>query len=88
MLKTTLNCLAAMIGLALMILAPAMTAAQTFPGAATVGFAQECFVPVVSKKDPSKVLYWNILVSCTADRVRTNGAADRAEAEERLELLK
>lgn len=57
--------------------------AQTFPGAEAVGFAQECFVPIKGKND--KVLYWNIKVSCTADRARTSLAAERQEAIEREE---
>lgn len=61
----------------------AMASAQTFPGAETVGFAQECFVPIKGKND--KVLYWNIKVSCTADRARTSLAAERQEAIEREE---
>ena len=61
----------------------AMASAQTFPGAETVGFAQECFVPIKGKND--KVLYWNIAVSCTADRERTNGYAEKREAIEREE---
>jgi hypothetical protein len=59
--------------------------AQTFPGAEAVGFAQECFVPIKGKND--KVLYWNIKVSCTAGRERTNGYAEKQEALER-ELAK
>ena len=57
--------------------------AQTFPGAETVGFAQECFVPIKGKA--GNVLYWNIKVSCTADRARTSLAAERQEAIEREE---
>jgi len=70
---------------AALIASTAIASAQTFPGAAVVGFAQECFVPIISKKDPAKVLYWNIAVSCTADRARTNGAAEKQEAIEREE---
>jgi hypothetical protein len=65
---------------AIVAMTPAFASAQTFPGAETVGFAQECFVPITSKKDPAKILYWNIAVSCTADRARPNGAAEIAEA--------
>ena len=73
------------IAAAIMAMTPAIASAQTFPGAETMGFAQECFIPIPSKKDPAKILYWNIAVSCTADRERTNLAAERAEALEREE---
>jgi hypothetical protein len=63
----------------------AMASAQTFPGAETVGFAKECFVPIMSEKTAGKVLYWNIAVSCAADRARTSLAAERQEAIEREE---
>jgi len=66
-----------------LIASTAIASAQTFPGAAVVGFAQECFVPIKGKA--GNVLYWNIAVSCTADRARTNGAAEKQEAIEREE---
>lgn len=66
-------------------LGPLTVTAQTFPGAEAVGFDQSCFVPIMSTKTPGKILYWNIAVSCTADRERTNGAAEKQEALDRLE---
>jgi len=70
---------------AILAASTAIASAQTFPGAETVGFAQECFIPIMSEKTAGKVLYWNIAVSCTADRARTSLAAERQDEIEREE---
>jgi len=71
------------LAIAMLAASTAMASAQTFPGAEAVGFDQSCFIPVTGAS--GKILYWNIAVSCTADRERTNGAAEKQEALDRLE---